>query len=85
MEEFICQCCAMPMKEDDGLFAKNADGSENRDYCKYCFENGNFTSTCTMQEMIDFCVPIMVKEGLEETQARQYMNETLPTLKRWKV
>lgn len=81
--EYICQCCAMPMQEGSDLFSTNADGSINKDYCKYCYENGNFTCDCSMQDMIDFCVPMMVKEGMDEAESREYMNETLPTLKRW--
>lgn len=84
MEEMICQCCAMPMKEEDNMFGTNADGSINKDYCKYCYDKGDFTSNCTMQEMIDFCVPMMVQEGMNEKESRKFMTEVLPTLKRWK-
>ena len=38
-----CQCCAMPMGEGKELYGTNSDGSGNEDYCKYCFEKGEFT------------------------------------------
>ena len=45
----------MPMGDTDEMYGRNKDGSKNEDYCKYCFENGTFTSDCTMDEMIEFC------------------------------
>ena len=48
---------------------------------RYCA----FTSDCTMEEMIEFCVPVMVKEnpGMSEDKAREMMTQYFPTLKRW--
>lgn len=86
MEEKYCQCCGMPMGSGEELYGTNADGSKSTDYCKYCYDAGAFTSDCTMEEMIAFCVPIMAKgnEGMSEEQARKMMQEFFPTLKRWK-
>jgi len=83
-EERYCQSCAMPLKEGD--FGTNQDGGENEDYCKYCYQNGAFTSNQTMEEMIDFCVPYMAApgSGFTEESARALMQQTFPTLKRWK-
>ncbi|MEG0077297.1 MAG: zinc ribbon domain-containing protein [Anaerorhabdus sp.] len=75
----ICQSCGMPLNED--LFGKNSDGTNNEDYCLYCYEDGRFTVDCTMEEMIDFCLPHM--EGMNEEEARKMLNEMLPQLKRW--
>lgn len=44
----ICQSCGTPIK----INGTNSDMSENQDYCRYCFENGQFTSNATMEEMI---------------------------------
>ncbi len=84
MEKPVCQSCGMPMEAE--MFATNKDGSPNSEYCKYCYENGAFTSEMTMQEMIDACVPYMTKpEGeFDEPQAREMLNAVLPGLKRWK-
>lgn len=44
----ICQSYGTPIK----INGTNSDGSENQDCCRYCFENGQFTSNATMEEMI---------------------------------
>ena len=86
MEGKYCQSCAMPMGAEE-MYGKNADGSVNGDYCKYCFENGAFTADCSMEEMIDFCVPHMVSAnaGMSAQDAKKSMLEFFPTLKRWKA
>ncbi len=86
MNEKYCECCGMPMGDTDELYGTNAGGSKSKDYCKYCYENGAFTSDCTMDEMIEFCVPHMVEgnTGMTQETARNMMKEFFPTLKRWK-
>lgn len=80
----ICQSCGMPM-EDASLYGANQDGTPNDNYCNFCYTNGAFTNPDeTMEGMIETCVPFMVKEGMEESQAREILEKTLPTLKRWK-
>ncbi len=80
----ICQSCGMPMAEGADLFATNADGSLNEKYCKYCFSEGAFgRPNETMKEMIDTCVPFMVKDGMTAEAARALLEETLPKLERW--
>ena len=37
-----------------------------------------------MDDLIDVCIPHMVKEGFSEEQARAYMKEMLPKLDYWK-
>ena len=81
----ICQSCGMPMTQPD-QFGRHADGTANADYCIYCCPNGEEAMTGTLEEMIDFCVPIEVRLGLfpNEPAARKALSEYLPTLKRWK-
>ena len=85
MNEKFCGCCGMPMGNTDEMYGSNADGSKSKDYCKYCFENGAFTSDCTMDEMIESCVQPMVaaNPGMTEDEARNMMKEFFPKLKRW--
>lgn len=80
-----CQSCGMPMGNAE-LYGKNSDGSRNDDYCVYCYDKGSFTADCTMEEMIDFCVPHMIEnnKNMSEEDARKIMNGFFPTLKRWK-
>lgn len=86
MNEKFCQCCGMPMGDNNEMYGTNADGSKNTDYCKYCFEQGIFTFNGTMEEMIEICVPHMASanEKMSEEEARNSMLEWFPTLKRWK-
>lgn len=77
----VCQCCGMPLTEED--FAKNADGSVNKDYCKYCLENGEFKYN-SIEEIITACVPFLVQSGFTKEQAEKHLRDTLPELKYWK-
>jgi len=87
MEEKYCQSCGMPMDAAGETYGDNENGSKNTDYCKYCYEKGKFTAECTMDEMIEFCVPHMAAagSGMGEDEARKMMREFFPSLKRWKA
>jgi hypothetical protein len=76
----------MPLASGAGLFGTDADGGISDEYCKYCYDNGSFTQDCTMEEMIEFCVPHMTSagSGMTEDAARQLMRQHFPELKRWK-
>jgi hypothetical protein len=43
MENLICQSCGMPMESKE-IHGTNNDGSNNEEYCIYCYQKGNFTS-----------------------------------------
>ncbi|MCL2102604.1 MAG: zinc ribbon domain-containing protein [Syntrophorhabdaceae bacterium] len=86
MEESYCQSCGMPMGATSEMYGSNSDGSKSEDYCGYCFENGAFTKKCSMDEMIEICVPHMTSAtDYSEDEARKIMREFFPTLKRWKT
>ena len=76
-----CQCCGMPL--EDAILSRDADGSLNEDYCKWCYADGTYTYS-DMDDLINVSVPHMVGEGFSEDQARAYMRELLPTLDYWK-
>lgn len=80
--QLICQCCGMPLSED-GIISKEADGSFNEDYCKWCYADGTYTYS-DMDELIDVCVGHMASKDFPEEQARAYMKKLLPTLDYWK-
>jgi len=79
-----CQSCSLPLDADS--YGTNANGSQNTDYCKYCYDKGQFTQDCTMDEVIELCVPYTVSAnpGMSEEAARAQLNQLFPTLKRWK-
>ncbi|MDR1054241.1 MAG: zinc ribbon domain-containing protein [Prevotellaceae bacterium] len=86
MEVNYCQSCGMPL-ENDEVLGINKDSSLNREYCSYCFDNGEFTSDCTMAEMIDVCAEYTNKwvPPVTREEAIAQMRQFFPTLKRWKT
>ena len=54
MENKICQSCGMPIDSEEQL-GTNQDGSISLDYCKYCYENGDFIDKVSMQKYIQMC------------------------------
>ncbi|MFZ5989516.1 MAG: zinc ribbon domain-containing protein [Bacillota bacterium] len=79
----VCQSCGMPLAEENLLGTEN-NGLKSKEYCVYCYENGEFKqSGLTMEGMIEICVPYMNESGMEEGQARAILNDLLPKLKRW--
>ena len=79
--QLICQCCGMPLEDAD--LGRDADGTPNENYCKWCYADGTYTYS-DMDELIDVCVPHMVGEQFTEEQARAYLKQTLPKLDYWK-
>jgi Uncharacterized protein conserved in bacteria len=80
----FCQSCGMPMTQRE-QYGTEKDGSQNTDYCCYCYQNGAFTADCTMEQMIDFCLDYEKDSGRyqDRDQARADMLEWFPALKRW--
>jgi hypothetical protein len=77
-----CQSCGMPMSGK--YFGTNADGSQSREYCTYCFQKGNFTWKGDLKGMIEKLVSMHDRMGMSEDEARKLANQNLPKLKRWK-
>lgn len=84
MEQQFCQSCGMPL--DGENYGTERDGGTSPHYCKYCYQNGAFTGEMTMEEMIDFCAPMMAQAnaGMTEEQAKAQMYRFFPMLLRWK-
>ena len=89
----FCQSCGMPLSSEavfgtgstDNIFGTEKDGSQNLDYCLYCYKDGAFTLDCTMDEMIEQCVPHCINGNPwpDEATARAEMAKIFPSLKRW--
>lgn len=72
----------MAKPEDSGT---NSDGSQNQDYYRYCYQQGNFTAEMNLQEFIEKQVKIAVEKlGMNEVDALKMAKSTLSKLKRWK-
>ena len=69
-----------------GYYGTNADGSENNEYCKFCYQKGEFTQPdLTMEGMIDSSVHHMTTSmDFPKEKAMEMSNQLIPTLKRWK-
>ena len=83
MENKICQSCAMPITSDEQL-GTNKDGSINNDYCKYCYNNGEFIYKVTMEEYIEMCSKYGSQAGMTNEEMKVHCQNLFPTLKRWK-
>lgn len=81
-----CQSCGMPLTESEGLYGTNSDGSANHEYCIYCYKDGHFTADCTLDQMIESCIPFTLEAHpeLTEEEVRKMVTDFLPTLNRWK-
>ena len=79
--QLVCQCCGMPL--DDSIISREKDKTFNEDYCQWCYADGTYTYS-DMDDLIEVCIPNMVKQGFTEEQARAYMKQVLPTLDYWK-
>ena len=80
----FCNSCGRPMGRND--YGTNEDGSPNMDYCKDCFQNGEFTEPdITINEMIIRHAKRMLKRNpdLREEEATGILCNFLPNLKRW--
>lgn len=73
----------MPLTQEED-FGTNRDGSTNKEYCTFCFQEGQFTDEgSTLEEKIEKNILIAKGMGIPEEQARQMAEKVIPTLKRW--
>lgn len=78
--KLTCQCCGMPL--EDSVISKETDGTLNEEYCKWCYNGGEFKYK-SQEELIDFCVKHMATEDWPAEQVRAHMEATLPKLRHW--
>ena len=82
-DQNYCQSCGMPMAEE--IRGTEKDGKISEDYCKFCYENGEFKQDFTMEQMIEFCIPLVVQNSdMDEQSVTVMLNKFIPQLKRWK-
>ena len=81
--QLICQCCGMPLS-DDGMISREADGSYNEDYCKWCYAGGEFVYQ-SRESLLDFLISHMPNpDNLPEEERRAQFDTYLVQLKHWK-
>lgn len=87
MDDMVrCQSCGLPLSDALGNYGTNKDGSDNSEYCIFCFKNGAFTNPRqTMKEMITGFIQNMTKDvRVPGNKASELAHEVIPNLKRWK-
>ena len=80
--KLVCQCCGMPL-EDDASVSREPDGTLNEEYCKWCYNQGQFAYS-SMEELTSFLVEPMSNENWPKEQARAYFEAQLPQLGHWR-
>lgn len=83
-QEPSCQCCGTPFSVPNMDKGTDADGVENPNYCKWCYDHGEFASA-TMDDVIEKSAPYLVQAtGVSLDEAVSFMGALLPSLARWK-
>ena len=81
--QLVCQCCGMPLNEDD-LLSREPDGSFNEEYCKWCYTDGIFAYQ-SKESLIDFLIDHMPNPYENpENERREQFDHYLSQLKHWK-
>lgn len=83
--DYYCQCCSMPIP-DEALHGTEADGSKSDHYCKWCYQDGDFTAQgVDMDEFIEATAQMEADAlGISREEAVSLMATLLPHLERWK-
>lgn len=82
---YYCQCCSMPIPDAE-IHGTEADGSKSDDFCKYCYQNGDFVAKdVNMDEYIEATADMEAEAlGISREDAVSLMGTLLPHLKRWR-
>jgi hypothetical protein len=79
-----CQSCGMPLKADPKGGGTNADGTRAKDYCSYCYVDGQFVNPdMTIEEMRTLVIEKLQEKGFPRFIARMFAGG-LHRLKRWR-
>lgn len=79
----VCQCCGMPLTGED-LFSREKDGSLNKEYCKWCYADGQF-AYADKSSLLDFLLAHMPNpDGTPDAERRAAYDGFLSGLKHWK-
>jgi len=72
----------MPLDNDE-MCGSEKDGSKSHEYCRYCYQNGAFTTPdITLEEMKSIVIREMQKRNID-SKIIDMAVKSLPHLKRW--
>ena len=81
--EKICQSCGMPLSDE--VLGIEANGTLSNEYCKFCYQGGEFTEPdLTLEEQIVNAANFADQAGMTVEEVTAWAKATHPTLKRWK-
>lgn len=84
MPEHYCESCGIYLTPAD--CGTEADGKKTDHYCKWCYEQGEYTYETTMEAMIEDCAPRLAENtGMTLDEAVSLMGAVLPQLERWRA
>lgn len=83
-KDYYCQCCSMPISQPE-LHGTEADGTVSEHYCKWCYQDGEFTAKgVDMDEFIEATAQLEADAlGVTREEAVSLMGTLLPHLQRW--
>lgn len=80
----LCQSCALPLNENNK--GSNRDRSSSNEYCKSCYEHGEFRDPSLSLHCLEVQLMEMAEVHNEfSLEEAQQIIKVLPTLKRWKM
>lgn len=83
-QETYCQSCSMPLDNQE-LQGTEKDGFKSNEYCKYCYQQGEFINpNMTLPEMTSLVINQMEEMNIDSKTIDMAVS-TLPHLKRWRI
>jgi hypothetical protein len=85
VKDVYCQSCGT-LVHGPSDYGTEIDRTKSRDYCKYCYQRGEFTQKIVSQDhMVKRCAGFIYARGkVSRDEAFQMASELVPTLKRWR-
>ncbi|MGO4816881.1 zinc ribbon domain-containing protein [Flavobacterium sp. W22_SRS_FP1] len=82
--KILCQSCGIPL-DTEALKSTEKNGLKNEEYCKFCYDKGEFTSPNLSLDELKETIEIQMKKLKLPDDAIQDALNILPNLNRWKV
>ena len=85
IKEVYCQSCGTLMHGSND-YGTEIDRSKSQDYCKYCYQRGEFTQKLlTKDQMLKRCAGLIyARMKVSKEESLKQAQVLVPTLKRWK-
>lgn len=81
----FCQSCGMMMEKDPLGGGKEKDGTRSKKYCSNCYHEGAFTFNCTVKQLQDYVMKILVMQRKLPIFFAQLLTNKISSLERWQT